>query len=33
LQPAESFDTLFQRADEAVYRAKRAGRNRIEIAG
>jgi len=26
-------ETVFERADEAMYRAKRAGRNRLHVAG
>lgn len=31
LKPGEDFDALFRRADEAVYRAKHEGRNRVEV--
>lgn len=32
LGPQETFETLFSRADQAVYRAKSLGRNRVELA-
>ncbi|PTD97391.1 GGDEF domain-containing protein [Pseudothauera lacus] len=31
-QPGESMDTVLKRADDAMYRAKQAGKNRVEIA-
>ena len=32
LGPQETFETLFSRADQAVYRAKSLGRNHVELA-
>jgi PleD family two-component response regulator len=31
-QEAESLETLLERADAALYAAKRMGRNRVEVA-
>jgi len=30
--PGEDADTVFERADQALYRAKRAGRDRLDVA-
>jgi diguanylate cyclase (GGDEF)-like protein len=32
LTPGETLDAVLRRADEALYRAKRAGRNRVSTA-